>query len=121
MAEEVKEVEKKQEDKKQEDKKQEEKKQEEKKQEEPKEVKETPKKQTSKPKPKAKPQPKPKKKPKPKPLVHIDSFIEAIRFKKDLGTAQAEGFKAYMIGNHYLKTHDDFIPYLEKYLNEKVG
>lgn len=100
---------------KEEEKKQEDKKQEEKKQEEPKEVKETPKKQTSKPKPK------PKKKPKPKPLVHIDSFIEAIRFKKDLGTAQAEGFKAYMIGNHYLKTHDDFIPYLEKYLNEKVG
>lgn len=59
--------------------------------------------------------------PKPKKLVHIDNFIEAIRIRIDLSDAQAKGFKAYMTGNHYAKSLNDFVPYLEKYIGKKVG
>jgi len=64
---------------------------------------------------------KPKTNKKPKKLVHIDSFIEAIRIRIDLSDAQAKGFKAYMTGNHYAKSLNDFVPYLEKYTGKKVG
>ncbi len=64
---------------------------------------------------------KPKAPSKPKKLVHIDSFIEAIRIRIDLSDAQAKGFKAFMTGNHYAKSLDDFVPYLEKYIGKKVG
>ena len=64
---------------------------------------------------------KPKANKKPKKLVHIDKFIDAIRIRIDLSEAQAKGFKAYMTGNHYAKSLNDFVPYLEKYLGKKVG
>lgn len=84
--------------------------------EEEKETKEVEKK--SEPKKVSKPKAKKKK---PGRLVHIDNFIEAIRIRVDMSEAQAQGFKAYMTGNHYAKSLNDFVPYLEKYLGKKVG
>lgn len=56
-----------------------------------------------------------------KPLVHIDSFIEAVTNLDDytLSSMQISGFKAYMVGNHYMQTLQEFIPYLDKYLGRK--
>lgn len=79
------------------------------------------KKEESKPKaeqPKRKPKATPKKKP--KPLVHIDDFISLIRTRVNISVGQEYGFKTYMFGNHYMKSYDDFIPHLEKYINKKV-
>lgn len=78
--------------------------------------KESPKKEVKKKKQSPKPKPKKAKK-----MVHIDSFIEAIRVRVDISDAQAKGFKAYMTGNHYAKSLDEFVPKLEKYLGKKVG
>lgn len=75
--------------------------------------------QDKKPEPKKVSKPRAKKKQ--KRLVHIDNFIEAIRIRIDLSNAQAQGFKAYMTGNHYAESLDDFVPHLEKYLGKKVG
>lgn len=51
-----------------------------------------------------------------KPMIHIDEFIEVIKLQKDLPNAQAQGFKAYMHGDHYKPSLNDFVPYLDKYL-----
>lgn len=64
-----------------------------------------------------------KNKPKPKKgatLIHIDEFIEAIRPIEDLNPGKANGFKAYMLGNHYLPSLDAFVPYLERYIGKDV-
>lgn len=75
------------------------------------EVKEEPKKQS------------PKKENKPKKaskMVHIDDFIEAIRPVENLSIGKAAGFRAYMLGNHYLPSLEDFIPHLETYVGKEV-
>lgn len=52
--------------------------------------------------------------------VHIDEFIEAIRPIEDLNDGKAQGFKAFMSGNHYLPELNDFVPYLETYIGKDV-
>lgn len=65
-----------------------------------------------------------KEKPKPKKVakksVHIDEFIETVRPLYDLNVGKANGFRAYMQGNHYLASLDEFMPYLERYLGKDV-
>lgn len=53
-------------------------------------------------------------------LVHIDDFIEAIRPVVDLSAGKASGFKAYMLGNHYLPSLEEFVPHLETYIGKEV-
>ena len=52
--------------------------------------------------------------------VHIDEFIEAVRPLIDLNDGKAQGFKAFMAGNHYLQELNDFVPYLESYIGKDV-
>lgn len=52
--------------------------------------------------------------------IHIDEFIEAIRPIEDLNEGRAQGFKAFMAGNHYLPELNDFVPYLESYIGKDV-
>lgn len=54
-----------------------------------------------------------------KPLVHIDKFLAAIAPSYNLSGMHMSGFKAYMQGNHYMKTLQDFVPHLDKYLGRK--
>lgn len=52
--------------------------------------------------------------------VHIDEFIEAVRPIESLNEGRAQGFKAFMAGNHYLPELNDFVPYLESYIGKDV-
>lgn len=56
-----------------------------------------------------------------KSMIHIDEFIEAIRPLCDLNEGKANGFRAFMQGNHYLGELNDFVPYLETYIGKDVN
>lgn len=52
--------------------------------------------------------------------THIDTFIETAQIHFGLSSTQVAGFKAFMYGKYYQHKDTDFIPYLEKYLGEKL-
>lgn len=56
----------------------------------------------------------------PKGYVHVDVFLDTATDFFGLDPFQVKGFKAYMTGQYYKKTDQDFIPYLEEYLGRKL-
>lgn len=51
------------------------------------------------------------------PMVHIEDFLFYAKPEYELHPMQVEGFKAYMVGKHYLPNFDEFTHYLDQYLN----